>query len=169
MAAPYRALDIARYILAAAYENGDVVTNLKLQKLLYYAQAWYLVHHDGKKLFSDDIEARKFGPVIKEVYERYKSYTRSPIDELTCEDDITKLDPADSEYMDKFLGEFMDYAALTLGNIIHNEAPWKEAFDENNPEASTVISTDSLYGYYSKLSTESVYSYYSRRANLVSR
>jgi uncharacterized phage-associated protein len=143
---PYRAIDIGKYILAVAYENGDVVTNLKLQKLLYYAQAWYMVNHGGKKLFSDAIEAWKFGPVIKDVYDLYKFYSRN-----TIEEDITKLEPDDRKFMDKFLSEFMDYSALSLGNMIHNELPWQEAFDEQNPYGSSIISTDSMYSYYSRL------------------
>jgi uncharacterized phage-associated protein len=147
----YNAVDIAKYILAVAYENGDVVTNLKLQKLLYYAQAWYMVKHGGKKLFSDDIEAWKFGPVIRDVYDLYKSYSRNPIDETSCKDDISKLELDDRKFMDEFLAEFMDYSALSLVNMIHNEPPWQEAFDEQNQYGSHIISTDSMYNYYSKL------------------
>jgi uncharacterized phage-associated protein len=149
--APYQAIDIAKYILAVAYENGDFVTNLKMQKLLYYAQAWYMVHHNRRKLFVEDIEAWKFGPVIREVYELYKEFSRNPIDEETSQDDITRLEYADREFMDLFLGEFMDYSAVSLVNMIHNELPWKEAFDEQNPYGSHIISTDSMYDYYSKL------------------
>jgi uncharacterized phage-associated protein len=147
----YSAADIAKYIIAVAHENGDVVTNLKLQKLLYYAQAWYMVHNNGRKLFSDDIEAWKFGPVIREVYEQYKRFARNPIDDEADEKDITRLEPNDRKFMDEFLAEFMDYSALSLVNMIHNEAPWKEAFDENDSMASNIISTDSMYSYYSKL------------------
>jgi uncharacterized phage-associated protein len=147
----YRAIDIARYILLVAYESGDVVTNLKLQKLLYYAQAWYMVHHKGRKLFSDDIEAWRFGPVIKDIYDLYKKFSRSPIDEQVNEKDFTCLELDDRKFMDEFLDEFMDYSALSLVNMIHNEIPWKEAFDGNDPMASTVISTNSMYDYYSKL------------------
>jgi uncharacterized phage-associated protein len=147
----YSAIDIAKYILAVAHENGDVVTNLKLQKLLYYAQAWYMVNHGGKRLFLDDIEAWKFGPVTRDVYNLYKSYSRNPINEESCKDDITKLEPDDRKFMDEFLAEFMDYSALSLVNMIHNEPPWQEAFDEQNPYGLSIISTDSMYNYYSKL------------------
>jgi uncharacterized phage-associated protein len=147
----YRAVDIARYIILTAHENGDVITNLKLQKLLYYAQAWYMVHHEGKKLFSDSIEAWKFGPVVKDVYDLYKRFSRNPIDEEVNNEDFDRLSPEDREFMDAFLVEFMDHSALSLVNMIHNEPPWKEAFHEEDPFCPRAISTDSMYNYYSKL------------------
>ncbi|MDR1236509.1 MAG: DUF4065 domain-containing protein [Holosporaceae bacterium] len=151
MSEVYTAVDIAKYIILTAHENGDVITNLKLQKLLYYAQAWYMVHHGGKKLFSDNIEAWKFGPVVKDVYDLYKKFSRNPIDEQVDEGDFARLNPEDRKFMDEFLGEFMDHSALSLVNMIHNEPPWKEAFDEEDPFCSSIISTDSMYNYYSKL------------------
>jgi uncharacterized phage-associated protein len=147
----YDAVDIAKYILLIANENGDIVTNLKLQKLLYYAQAWYMVHHEGKKLFSNDIEAWKFGPVVKGVYDLYKKFSRNPIDEDVDEKNLSCLSPEDRKFMDEFLGEFMDHSALSLINMIHNELPWQEAFDEQDPYGLHIISTDSMYDYYSKL------------------
>jgi uncharacterized phage-associated protein len=62
--APYKAVDVARYIISKANESGDVLTNPKLQCLLYYLQAWYMVHHGGKRLFSDDIKATRYGVTI---------------------------------------------------------------------------------------------------------
>jgi uncharacterized phage-associated protein len=56
MSTPVKAIDVAKYFLNWANNKGDLITNLKMQKLLYYAQAWYLVNFK-KPLFSDPIEA----------------------------------------------------------------------------------------------------------------
>lgn len=58
---------VADYIIAFAHEHGDPVSNLKLQKLLYYAQAWHLALHDNP-LFDERIEASVHGPAVPPVY-----------------------------------------------------------------------------------------------------
>jgi len=75
----YRALTIAKHILKICADHGDNLTNLKLQKLLYYSQAWYLALND-ETLFSDDIEAWVHGPVVSSVYQEYKKYRYHDID-----------------------------------------------------------------------------------------
>ena len=66
------AVDVARYFLAQSDDDaGDIISNLKLQKLLYYAQGVTLAL-TGKPLFSDPIEAWQHGPVVPSVYRLYK-------------------------------------------------------------------------------------------------
>ena len=62
--------DIADYFITKNHEYGDYITNLKLQKLVYYAQAWYLAFLD-KPLFDEDFEAWVHGPVNRDLYDRY--------------------------------------------------------------------------------------------------
>ena len=70
--------EIAKYFIYLSNKEGRPVTNKKLQKLLYYAQAWYLVKK-GKKLYEDDIEAWVHGPTIPHMYRQYKEYGYQPI------------------------------------------------------------------------------------------
>ncbi|MCD8213112.1 MAG: DUF4065 domain-containing protein [Campylobacter sp.] len=65
-----KALDVARYILTKCNKDGQPISNLQLQKILYYAQYEFLVNY-GKPLFDDDFAAWKFGPVIPSVYYEY--------------------------------------------------------------------------------------------------
>lgn len=60
----YTAKQIAKYFIWRASRDGKKVSNKKLQKLLYYAQAWYLVYNK-KPLFNDDIEAWIHGPAVQ--------------------------------------------------------------------------------------------------------
>ena len=68
----YAALDIARYIIKYCKDNGYSISNLKLQKLLYFVQAQFLVTYNGRPAFEEKIEAWDFGPVVPEVYHYLK-------------------------------------------------------------------------------------------------
>jgi len=74
-----RALDIAKFLLSLA-----PMTHLKLQKLLYFAYATYLVDFK-KRLFPEQIVSFKYGPVVEEVYCQYKNYGKEEIDEDKAE------------------------------------------------------------------------------------
>ena len=89
------------FLLKIPCGTGDGITNLKLQKLVYYAQAWSLALRNGTPMFSEPIEAWASGPVCRPLYRRFKKYrwqlidpsdfTRKSIDDLG-EDDINLLD-----------------------------------------------------------------------------
>ena len=69
----YKALDIANKLLAKATDvcGGDLMSNMKLQKMLYYEQGYHLAAF-GTPLFDEDIEAWMYGPVVPCVYEHFK-------------------------------------------------------------------------------------------------
>ena len=67
----YSAVDVARYIIWYCKRQGYSISNLKLQKILYFVQAEFLVN-TGKPCFSEEIEAWDFGPVVPEVYHEFK-------------------------------------------------------------------------------------------------
>lgn len=143
--AEVKALEIARYILYYAYKRGDLITNLKLQKLLYYIQAWYLVRNKGVRLFSEDIEAWQYGPVVREVYDAYKCFGRNPINDEGLSDNF-KLDEEIIRYIDSVLDEYMDYSASALVKSIHQDAPWQEAYKNGE-----IITSESMYEFYRDL------------------
>lgn len=142
----YKAIDIAKYIICYANENDVNVTNLKLQKLLYYAQAWYLVNF-GKPLFDEKIEAWQFGPVVPVVYNEFKSFGKNPIEieNESCQKIISE--PECINYLDEFCNHFLKFSAADLVSMTHNEDPWIEAFGSSNNE----ISIDRMKQYYSAM------------------
>ena len=77
----YNVLDIAKKLLFRAKnnENGDFMSNMKLQKMLYYQQGFHLAYY-GTPLFDEEIEAWMYGPVVPCVYEHFKNYGRQGID-----------------------------------------------------------------------------------------
>lgn len=73
----YSALDVAKYIINKCTIEHDAISNLQLQKILYYIQKWFL--QNGLIAFNDDFEAWQFGPVVLSVYNRYSSFGGTPI------------------------------------------------------------------------------------------
>lgn len=129
-----KAKDVARWFLIRNYteeQNNDefeLLTNLKLQKLLYYAQGVYLAIN-GKPLFNEDILAWEHGPVIREVYNEYKSNGKSPITYIAEKNDsnICKLiedDQCKADVLEFVFEEFGQYTAWALRNKTHKEKPW---------------------------------------------
>src|SRR5262245_19575381 len=70
--------EVAYVFLKWAYSEGEIISNLKMQKLLYYAQAWHLVFFN-KPLFKEEIEAWDLGPVVSEAYQEFKSFGNDPL------------------------------------------------------------------------------------------
>lgn len=133
---PMSARDIARWFIAWA-ENIDAdVTNLKLQKLLYYAQGHYLAD-TGQPLFTGEMQAWVHGPVVPEVYHEYKDCGSNPIDPNEALD--SHFDWDDYKHIEKRLLDIWDVygslAAWALRNKTHAEAPWREAFETGDRNA----------------------------------
>lgn len=142
------ALDIAKYILCIAQNNGDTITNLKLQKLLYYAQAWFLVNNDNKKLFEDSILAWQYGPVVQAVYDEYRSFGRLPIEIKDCDGKFENLTENVKNYLNEFCETFFRYSATELVTMTHQEKPWIEAISKGY---GAEIDTDSMYKFYTNM------------------
>lgn len=143
-------VDIANYFIGFANMTGDYVTNLKLQKLVYYAQAWYLANF-GKPLFEEDFEAWVHGPVIPSLYRKYKKYGSSPIIE---DIDLTKIKSKFNAdvvlLLDEVIKVYMPAGGYQLEQMTHVESPWIKARGKTLPDAKSekVISKRSMKLYY---------------------
>jgi len=149
----YKASDVASYFISLGSQTrvGDNegefegITNLKLQKILYFAQAYYLVMV-GRNLFNDEIQAWEYGPVVPVVYKIYKKHGSDSII-IHARDSITISD-ADKKYLDKVWDIFGGYSASRLVDMSHAHAPWKDAYSKGQ---GAVISPLVIYEYYSSL------------------
>lgn len=155
--AKYTAIQVAKYLIDKSNNESDSeprkkLTNIKLQKILYYAQGWYLANF-GKPLFKDSIEAWKLGPAIKEVYAAYKSYGSKTIDEKIASDDLEKIASDDKVFLDKLWDVYKDFSANDLITATHNEKPWKEArFEIQEGESSSIeIPISTIRDYFTSL------------------
>lgn len=120
----YDALDIAKKVVSMTNtEQGDSITNLKLQKLLYYLQGFWLAVYDSP-LFDEEIEAWMYGPVVPRVYEAYKQYGRNAIPVEEC-GAVIELNTKQEEslFLDVY-NLYNQYSATTLVRMTHHETPW---------------------------------------------
>lgn len=123
----HQPLDIAAYIVKLSQDIGEPVTNMKLQKLIYYTYAWYAVEK-GKPLFEEPIEAWKYGPVVNSVYEVYKVFGADVIKESHNGDSET-LDIFTKSLIEDVFRVYGGKSATELVDLTHSEAPWRETFD----------------------------------------
>lgn len=115
--------DVARYFLALVDEDaGDSLSNLKLQKLTYYAQGFHLALYD-EPLFPERIEAWAHGPVIPDLYHALKQFGSAPV-QMDGDFDINKYTPKVRELLDEVYSVYGQFSAVRLRNISHQEPPW---------------------------------------------
>lgn len=138
----YDVQDVAEYVITYSEDKDCGISNLKLQKILYLIQAYFLIQ-TKKPCFSEDIEAWDFGPVILEVYRRYKRFgsTDIRIRYPNLEDTQKIFEKEDRKRIDAVIDKFADFSATDLTILTQNQAPWKEAFDR---EEKVIRSKDIL-------------------------
>lgn len=118
------ATDVARYLLTLVNEEeGDLMSNLKLQKLLYYAQGYHLAIYD-QPLFDDEIRAWNYGPVVPSVYHEYKRCGRKAIP-VPEEVDFSLLPHSARSVINDVYEEYGQYEASVLMHLTHEELPWQ--------------------------------------------
>jgi uncharacterized phage-associated protein len=139
---------IAEALINLSHEKQDPISNLKLQKLLYYAQAWYLVFYDNA-LFNDPIEAWVHGPVVPPIFRQYREYRWAPISRVPTE----SVASATLEHIKEVWRVYGKFPAAKLENLTHSEDPWKHARAGLPIDAPShnVISVHSIKTYYSSL------------------
>jgi uncharacterized phage-associated protein len=121
---PMTAHEIARYFVSIVDEEaGDFISNLKLQKLLYYAQGGFLAVYD-KPLFPEAIKAWEHGPVVPQVYHAYKKFGARPITVETV--DLELYAPDIREVLDEVNSVYGQFTAGKLREMTHQEPPWRD-------------------------------------------
>lgn len=146
------ARDVANWFLGRIDRPaGDSISNLKLQKLVYYAQAYYLAHH-GKPLFDEELQAWTHGPVAPSVYREFKRYGYDSIPAPTGE---AKFDAQIESFLTSILNVFGGYTGKALELMTHDETPWLETRKGLAPEASSEksISKDIMRDFYRRVLT----------------
>lgn len=136
-------------------QDSDISV-LKLQKLLYYTEAWYLAINNMESLFEDDFEAWAHGPVCKRIFIRFKHQHGRTMYDSILETDIAKdkltLVPEEVElHIDNVLEVYGKYTGVQLEDITHKEDPWKIARGNlNSYESSSEVIPKKIIGDYYK-------------------
>ncbi|MDW0360808.1 DUF4065 domain-containing protein [Halomonas venusta] len=143
-------LNIANYLLAkAAASEGEraKLSNLKLQKLLYYVQGFHAVLLK-RPAFDDRIEAWMHGPVIPTVYHHYKDHGNAQIPTIMPLEEV-EIDEETAELVDEVFNVYAQHSAWHLRNLTHEEDPWINRFDANS--GSSEIKLEDLEAFFPSL------------------
>ncbi|MCL2062917.1 MAG: DUF4065 domain-containing protein [Candidatus Cloacimonetes bacterium] len=139
--------EVANYFLKRQdKEAGDLMSNLKLQKLVYYAQGFHLAF-EGKALFLEEISAWEHGPVCFDLWKKYRKHKSAGIpipydvDALSCFTKKTR------EILDEVYRCYGQFSAWKLRNLTHEDSPWLAAYKNGG----SVISQESMETYFKTL------------------
>jgi uncharacterized phage-associated protein len=137
--------DVARCII----KKQGPMTAMKLQKLVYYTQAWSLVW-DEKPIFTQEIQAWANGPVVPELYNSHKGMFR--IGGFKG-DSAGHLEKDHMETIDSVLEFYGPMTSQQLSDLTHSEAPWREARKglADGERGNKIITHASMHEYYSSL------------------
>ena len=137
----FYAVEVAEYIIGYANQKNYSISNLKLQKILYFTQAQFLVAL-GYPCFIDDIEAWDFGPVVRSVYNQYKRYGSANIylGNMSLE---AKMEVLEKSNIKLVVDRCAKFSANQLVEITHNQDPWKNAYKRDG-----IIYNDEIRSYF---------------------
>lgn len=139
--------DVAAYIL----QNRGPMTAMKMQKLVYYSQAWHLVWAE-QPLFDEQIQAWANGPVVYDLYRKHRGNFRVSTWE---HGDTSNLTQSEQSTIDIVLDFYGDKDAHWLSELTHREAPWRNARAglSETDRSSREITPDSMFEYYDGLTS----------------
>jgi uncharacterized phage-associated protein len=140
------ARQVADYLIRFSQDHGDPISNLKLQKLLYYAQAWHLAIYN-KPVFNEQIEAWIYGPAVRSVYRAFKDWSWKPITVRPTKPDLPKHT---LKHLDEVMEVYGGLSAFDLERLTHSEKPWLNArgLTPRDEPSYEVISHDDMRKFY---------------------
>ncbi|MDR2008578.1 MAG: DUF4065 domain-containing protein [Alphaproteobacteria bacterium] len=136
-------LDVANYIIARC----EGITNTKLQKLVYYSHAHFLIT-GGEPLIDSYFEAWVYGPVISDLHREFSKYSYKPI-EVSVDGDESRLKSAEVVAIDYVLGLYGSLTPSELSDKVHIEDPWQDAYQSSDWSENVILNKD-IVAYYSK-------------------
>lgn len=157
----YNVLEVCRHVINYSNEHDYGISNLKLQKVLYFVQAYFLTERkDHMPCFNEKIEAWDFGPVVPEAYHEYKQYGSGDIPNVEFyfqfdvedvwsvrrvqyKDDVIKKE--DKILIDRVVDKFSDYSATDLVSLTHRQSPWIDVYV---PHQNNEITIEAIRKYF---------------------
>ena len=135
-------------------EAGDTISPLKLQKLLYYCQAWHLTVFN-EKLINEDFEAWAHGPVLRSVYKRFAGFhfMNEPIDIERQVIEVPNISDDSLALLDEVYDIYGNKSASYLEKLTHSEKPWIEARGglQEFDRCTNIISNETIKQFYNQL------------------
>lgn len=144
----YSAIDIANRLLnRASLEAGvagcELMSHMRLQKMLYYEQGYHLAAF-GTPLFEDRVEAWLYGPVVPSVYDVFKRSGRGGLMPLESRP-LIQMSEEEENLFENVYRAFEEFSAVGLMNKTHQESPWKDNYQEGK---NRVIPVEDIKDYF---------------------
>jgi uncharacterized phage-associated protein len=135
-------------VAAALLSRTGAVTTMKLQKLVYYSQAWHLVFH-STPLFENPIEAWPQGPVTRTLYEKHRK--RYKVADWPS-GNPAQLTESEKKTVEWVLSKYSGFSAEALSRMTHMEAPWRiaRALLGDDEKSSEPIATENILHFYAR-------------------
>lgn len=122
--------DVVDYIIGQFADEDGSLSVLKLQKLLYYVQAWHLAFDRGP-LFRGRFQAWVHGPVNRGVYDRFKEthslFAKVGRANIRANFAVTSIPVEARDHIDQVLEAYGEFSGVQLERMTHNEKPWLQA------------------------------------------
>lgn len=140
--------DVANFFIDTVKHSVDTMTNMKINKLMFFAQGWSLALLN-RPLFNEAIQAWKFGPVVPSVYQAFKYCGKNNI-EITDEDYLSNVFKSDEfELLINVFAEYSKYSTSRLVALTHMpNTPWSIAYESGK---NNIIPNESIQAYFKTL------------------
>ena len=155
--------DLGHIITNYVNQKGDTISHKKLQKLLYYVEAWHLVNFNNP-ILNEDFQAWVHGPVVPELYHKLKEFGFNDLKVVNDEFETVdgkinsiilknKISDETIEFVYSVLDRYGSLTSFELELLSHSEAPWLEARQDYPPHkpCTNIISKDRMKAFYSNI------------------
>jgi uncharacterized phage-associated protein len=142
----YDVLDVCEYVIAYSDKHDYSISNLKLQKVLYFIQAEFL-RIKNEPCFFNEIEAWNFGPVVPTAYSKYLIFGYSGDIHPSDEDPVKVIEDTDQALINMVIDKLADCSATDLVTITQHQTPWLDSYV---PHQYNEIKPESIKAYFSE-------------------
>ncbi|MEI6830110.1 MAG: type II toxin-antitoxin system antitoxin SocA domain-containing protein [Synechococcaceae cyanobacterium ELA445] len=147
-------ISVANWFIDTAKTKGQRITAMKLQKLVYFAHGWYLALYD-KPLVNERVEAWRWGPVFRDIYDAAKKYGSEPIDShiesLFGGDCPIQQGDERIPFLVRIWETYGNYSASQLSRMTHEVGgPWDTTWSKDPGRRSMDIDDDTIKDFYKR-------------------
>lgn len=142
--------DVADFFIDSALNDpDDNMTNMRVNKMLFFAQGWSLAKRRGKPLFSDDFYAWDYGPVVPVIYHRFKVAGKGKIQDIDNKNYDENFSAEEAQLLIDVLRFYSKYSTGGLVDITHEiGSPWRKVYKAN---MNNLIPKKEIQAYFEKL------------------
>ena len=147
----YDVRNVANWFIQKAIDTKQDLTHLKLQKLLYFSEGWYLSLTNGRSIISQPVEAWMYGPVFNDLYQDLKHYKSTPIQQTILQYD-NKVCIEDEELLERIWELYSGFQPSELVSMTHKQgSPWYDCYENNSFFNNMIIPKDKIRKYFDSL------------------